>query len=127
VHFGLPDWLVDFQNAEWPLHVADYARAVAERYPWIRLYTPVNEIYVTAQFSAAFGWWNERLASDRAFVTNVKHCVRAATLMMRAILDQTPDAAFIFSESTEYVHPATPEIASLTHFLNERRFLALDL
>ena len=26
VHFGLPDWLIDSQNADWPRHVADYAR-----------------------------------------------------------------------------------------------------
>ena len=36
VHFGLPDWLGSFQNPDWPRHVAAYARAVAERYPWIR-------------------------------------------------------------------------------------------
>src|SRR5437763_7138300 len=109
VHFGLPDWLGDFQNPSWPEYLAEYARAFAERYPWVRYYTPVNEIYVTAQFSAAFGWWNERLMSDTAFVTNIKHCVRGSILAMRAILDLRPDAIFIFSESTEYVHPGSPD------------------
>lgn len=127
VHFGLPDWLGDFQNPDWPSHVTDYARAVAERYPWIRFYTPVNEIYITAQFSAAFGWWNERQASDYAFVTNLKHSVRAARAMMRAILDVNPRALFIFSESTEYVHPSSPDVVQAAQFLNERRFLSLDL
>lgn len=127
VHFGLPDWLENFQNSEWPLHMADYARAVCERYPWIGLWTPVNELYITAQFSAAFGWWNEKLRSDAAFVTNLKHCCRASILMMRAILELSPDAVFVFSESTEYVHPGSPEVVALSHFLNERRFLSLDL
>ena len=77
LHFGLPDWLGDFQNPDWPSHFEDYARAFAERYPWVRYYTPVNEIYVTAPFSAAFGWWNEQLMTDSAFVNNVKHCVKA--------------------------------------------------
>ena len=127
VHFGLPDWLGDFQNPDWPRHVADYARAVAERYPWVRLFTPVNEIYVTAQFSGSFGWWNERLRSKRGFVTNLKHGARASILMMRAILETQPEAVFIFSESTEYVHPGSPKVVELAHFLNERRFLSLDL
>ncbi len=127
VHFGLPDWLGNFQNPDWPSHFADYAHAFAERYPWVRYYTPVNEIYVTAQFSGAFGWWNERLMSDTAFVTNIKHCVKGSILAMRAILDLRPDAIFIFSESTEYVHPGSPDLVQQAHFMNERRFLSLDL
>lgn len=47
VHFGLPDWLRDFQNPEWPKHVAEYAAAFCQRYPWVRFFTPVNEIFVT--------------------------------------------------------------------------------
>jgi beta-glucosidase/6-phospho-beta-glucosidase/beta-galactosidase len=127
VHFGLPDWLKDFQNTEWPERFAEYARAFCERYPWVRYYTPVNEIYVTALFSAAFGWWNERLQSDTAFIINIKHCVRASILSMKAILDLRPDAIFIFSESTEYVHPGSPDLVQQAHFMNERRFLSLDL
>lgn len=84
VHFGLPDWLGSFQNPDWPRYLAEYARAVAQRYPWIWLYTPVNEIYVNAQFSAAFGWWNEQMSSDEAFVTNLKHSVKASMLAMEA-------------------------------------------
>lgn len=127
VHFGLPDWLKDFQNPDWPNHFANYAHRFAERYPWVRYYTPVNEIYVTALFSGAFGWWNERLVSDLGFVTNIKHCVKASVLGMRAILDLRPDAIFVFSESTEYVHPGSPEMVQQAHFMNERRFLSLDL
>ena len=126
-HFGLPDWLHDFQNPTWPDYFAEYSRAFAERYPWVRYYTPVNEIYVTAQFSAAFGWWNERLMSDTAWITNIKHCCKASVLCMRAILDLRPDAIFIFSESTEYVHPGSPEMVAQAQFMNERRFLSLDL
>ena len=127
VHFGLPDWLGNFQNAEWPNYFAEFARAFAERYPWVRYYTPVNEIYVTAQFSAAFGWWNERLMSDAAFINCIKNCCKASILAMRAILDLRPDAIFVFSESTEYVHPGSPQMVAHAHFMNERRFLSLDL
>lgn len=127
VHFGLPDWLGNFQNPQWPYHLAEYAYEFARRYPWVRFYTPVNEIYITAQFSAAFGWWNERMMSDQGFVTNLKHCVKASMLVMRAILQQREDAIFIYSESTEYVHPGSPRLVQHATFLNERRFLSLDL
>jgi beta-glucosidase len=127
VHFGLPDWLEDFQNPDWPLHVADYAAAFARRYPWVRFYTPVNEIYVTAVFSGLFGWWNERRMDDAAFVANVKHCCQASMRIMHAILRERTDAIFIYSESTEYVHPGSPQMVQQAIFMNERRFLSLDL
>jgi beta-glucosidase len=127
VHFGLPDWIGNFQNPDWPERFAEYARAFAEHYPWVRYYTPVNEIYVTALFSASYGWWNERMMSDAAFVANIKHCVKASILSMRAILDLRPDAIFIYSESTEYVHPGSPDMVTHALFMNERRFLSLDM
>ena len=37
LHFGLPDWLGDFQNPDWPNYFAEYARTFAERYPWVRV------------------------------------------------------------------------------------------
>lgn len=51
-HFGLPGWLQNFQNPEVPHALQDYARAFARRYPGVRFYTPVNEMYVCARLSA---------------------------------------------------------------------------
>ena len=68
-HFGVPDWVGDFQNPDWPQLFGRFARAFAERFPWVRFYTPVNEIYVCAKLSTLAGFWNERLWGDhRAFV-----------------------------------------------------------
>lgn len=128
-HFGVPDWVGDFQNPEWPSFFAEYARAFAERYPWIRLYTPVNEIYVCAKFSALLGWWNEQARSDRAFVTALCHMVRANLLAEEAILAVQPRVSFIQSESSEYFHAATPEPALVERVdhMNHIRFASLDL
>src|SRR5947199_546324 len=76
-HFGVPDWIGNFQNPDFPELFGAYARAFAERFPWVQLYTPVNEMYVCALFSGRYGWWNEQLRSDRAFVTALKNVVRA--------------------------------------------------
>jgi beta-glucosidase/6-phospho-beta-glucosidase/beta-galactosidase len=126
-HFGVPDWVGDFQNPDWPALFAEYARAFALRFPWVRYYTPVNEIFIAAVFSALYGWWNERLSSDRAFVTAMKHLCMANVLAMRAILEVQPGATFIQSESSEYFHAQGPACLRRADVLNERRFLALDL
>ena len=68
-HFGLPEFLGSFQNPDFPVIFAAYARAFAQRFSWIQLYTPVNEMSICALFSALYGWWNEQMRSDRAFVT----------------------------------------------------------
>ena len=126
-HFGLPDFLGDFQNPDFPAIFADYARAFAQRYPWIQLYTPVNEMSICALFSARYGWWNEQLRSDQAFVTALKHLVKANLLAMRAILEVRADALFIQSESSEYFHAASPKAIGPAETMNARRFLSLDL
>jgi beta-glucosidase len=126
-HFGVPDWVGNFQNPEFPELFRRYAAAFAARYPWIRLYTPVNEMYVCARSSALYGWWNEQLCSHRAYVTALKHMARANVLAMHEIIRLRPDALFIQSESTEYYHAAEPDAVALADDRNERRFLSLDL
>ena len=106
MHFGVPDWLGNFQNPELPRHFADYAGAVADRYPWVRYYTPVNEIYVTARASAKDGLWNEQLKTDRGFVTALKHTAAASILATHAIARRCPNAVIVQSESAEYTHEA---------------------
>ena len=126
-HFGLPDWLGDFQNPDFPALFAEYADAFARRFPWVQLYTPVNEMYICAQFSARYGWWNEQLSGDRPFVTALKHLVRANVLAMHAILAARPDALFIQSESSEYFHARSPAAIGPAELMNQQRFLSLDL
>ena len=126
-HFGVPDWIGNFQNSEFPQLFAAYAETFARRFPWVQLYTPVNEMFICAKFSAHNGWWNEQLASDKAFVTALNNIVRANVLAMRAILGVRPDALFIQSESSEYFHAECPAAIKPAEILNSMRFLSLDL
>jgi beta-glucosidase/6-phospho-beta-glucosidase/beta-galactosidase len=123
----VPDWIGNFQNPDFPMLFAAYAKAFAERFPYLKYYTPVNEIFITATFSALYGWWNERLASEESFVTALKHCCQANVMAMHAILEVQPKAVFIQSESSEFFHPANPSAQKMANFLNEKRFLSLDL
>ena len=128
-HFGVPDWLENFQNPRLPQALAAFAAAFAERYAWVRHYTPVNEVYICARRSALEGAWNEQLRSEKAFVTATLHLAKASVLMRRAILDARPDAIFINNESSEFYQACCPDrdIQRIADFENERRFLPLDL
>ena len=126
-HFGVPDWIGDLQNPDFPALFRTYAGAFAGRFPWVQLYTPVNEMFICAVFSARYGWWNEQLTTDRGFVTALKHVVKANVLAMQAILEVRPDAIFIQSESSEYFHADNPAAIKPAETKNSERFLTLDL
>lgn len=127
LHFGLPDWLQNFQNPEFPIHFADYADAVAVRYPHVRYYTPVNEIYVSARLSGRDGVWNEQLKTERGFVTALKHLVAASILANQCIAKRRPDCVIVQSESAEYVHQVRAASAPKVTLDNSLRLLSLDL
>ena len=127
LHFGVPDWVGNFQNPELPIHFADYAEAVAQRYPWVRYYTPVNEIYVSARLSGLDGIWNEQLKTGRGFVTALKHLTAASILATHRIVKHRKDAIIVQSESAEYCHEVKAERSRENIIGNKRRFMALDL
>lgn len=127
LHFGVPNWLGNLQNPEIPIHFADYAKAVATRYPWVRYYTPINEIYVTAKMSAKDGIWNEQLKSDKGFVTAIKHLVAASILATQSIASCRPDAIIVQSESAEYMHEARAIPSNEVRLANKQRLISFDL
>ena len=127
LHFGVPDWLGNFQNPELPIHFAEYADAVAARYPWVRYYTPVNEIYVTARVSAKDGLWNEQLTGDASYVTAMKNLVASSILATHRIARRRPDCVIVQSESAEYIHDARANPSGEVALQNKLRFISLDL
>ncbi len=128
-HFGLPAWLGTFQNGEIASALGEYAGAFARQYPWVRFYTPVNEMYVCARMSALDGAWNEQASDERSFIDAVFNIAGASVAMTDAILAVRPDAIFINSESSEFTQACCPDanIQEKAGFENLRRFLPLDL
>jgi beta-glucosidase/6-phospho-beta-glucosidase/beta-galactosidase len=126
-HFGVPDWLGGFQDPAFPVLFAGYARAFARRYPWVRYFTPVNEIFICASFSALRGFWNEQLQSETAFVTAIRNLCMAHELAVEAILAERPDAIIVQSESLEHFHAAGRGSAHRAERENAFKFLSLDL
>jgi beta-glucosidase/6-phospho-beta-glucosidase/beta-galactosidase len=128
-HFGVPTWLGNFQNPHIGDALAEYAGAFASRYPWVRFYTPVNEMYVCARMSALDGLWNEQLRDEGAYARAAWNLANASIAMSDAILKHRPDAIFINSESSEFYQPCCPDphVQEAAAAANARRFLPLDL
>jgi dTDP-4-dehydrorhamnose reductase len=106
--------------------LADFAAAVAQRYPWVEAYTPVNEPLTTARFSALYGHWYPHAQDDEFFLQALLIECRATVAAMQAIRRVNPDAKFIQTEDLAKVH-STPGLADQAQFENERRWVALDL
>jgi dTDP-4-dehydrorhamnose reductase len=106
--------------------LAEYAGAVAARYPWIEYYTPVNEPCTTARFAGLYGVWYPHGRDDRTFVQALLNQCRAVVLSMRAIRAVNPNAKLVQTDDLGKTY-STPEMARVAEFYNERRWLAWDL
>ena len=106
--------------------LAAFAAEVAERYPWVRAFTPVNEPLTTARFSGLYGHWYPHGTSDRTFARCLLNQCRAVALSMRAIRAVTPGAELVQTEDLGVVS-APPPLQYQADFENERRWLTWDL
>jgi dTDP-4-dehydrorhamnose reductase len=106
--------------------LAEFADAVAERYPWLRYFTPVNEPLTTARFSGLYGHWYPHGQSNASFVRALFNQCRAIQLAMAAIRERIPAAQLIQTEDLSKTYSTEP-LAHQARFDNERRWLSLDL
>src|ERR671933_2492841 len=77
VHHGSGPRDTSLLDPRFPERLAAYARTVAERYPWVEDWTPVNEPLTTARFACLYGHWYPHQRSGRAFVVALLHQTRA--------------------------------------------------
>ena len=126
LHHGSGPLGTDLLDACFPQKLAEYAGAVAERYPWVNDYTPVNEPLTTARFSGLYGHWYPHGHSDRDFLQALLNECRATGESMRAIRRVNPAARLIQTEDIAQVF-STPRLQYQADFENERRWLSYDL
>jgi dTDP-4-dehydrorhamnose reductase len=126
VHHGSGPPDTSLVDPSFPERLADYARAVAERYPWVEAYTPVNEPLTTARFSGLYGHWYPHGRDERTFARALVNQCRAVALAMRAIREVNPAARLVQTEDLAFVR-STPGLAYQADFENERRWLSFDL
>ena len=106
--------------------LAAHAGRVAERYPFVARWTPVNEPLTTARFACLYGFWHPHRRSEGAFLRAVVAQCQAALLAMRAVRRSVPRATFMHTEDMCRVFSTRP-LAAQAAYENERRWLSLDL
>ena len=126
VHHGSGPRYTRLDDPAFPELLAQHAAQVAQRYPWIDRYTPVNEPLTTARFSGLYGHWYPHGTNDATFLRVLVNQCRAVVLAMQAIrrvnraaqLVQTEDMGKVFS---------TPRLRYQADHENQRRWLSFDL
>lgn len=126
IHHGSGPATTNLLDPEFPEKLADYARSVAQRFPGLRRYTPVNEPQTTARFSALYGHWHPHHRSFRSYARALVNQLKATVLSMRAIREVRPDAKFVSTEDGGKIW-ATEPLRALGEERESRRWLGLDL
>lgn len=126
VHHGCGPRYATFDSPAFEQELPRYARRVAERYPWLTDYTPVNEPLTTARFSGLYGHWFPHGRSDRQFVQLLLRQIRATIDAMAQIRHVQPNARLIQTDDLSFVH-STERVSYQADFENERRWLSWDL
>lgn len=125
-HHGSGPRYTDLLDPEFPRKLARHAARVARRYPWIELYTPINEPLTTARFSCLYGHWYPHRRDVGDFLFALVNQCRATVLAMRAIRRVNPDAKLVQTEDFGRVF-STEALAYQADYENGRRWLTFDL
>jgi dTDP-4-dehydrorhamnose reductase len=126
LHHGSGPRYTRLDDPNFPCLFADYAGAVARRYPWIEMWNPINEPLTTARIAFLYGHWyphmKDRGATLRAVVNQ---CVAIAHAMAQ-VRKCNPAAQLIVSEDVGKTF-ATDKLAYQAEHENHRRWLCFDL
>jgi dTDP-4-dehydrorhamnose reductase len=126
VHHGSGPRHTSLVSPDFAEKLAEYAGAVARRYPWVEYWTPVNEPCTTARFSGLNGVWYPHDTSEQGFIRALINQCRAVVLSMRAIRAVNPNAKLVQTDDLSRTY-GTPEMAEMANFFNERRWLGWDM
>jgi dTDP-4-dehydrorhamnose reductase len=126
LHHGSGPKYTELLDPDFPRKLADYAARVADRYPWIDMWTPVNEPLTTARFSALYGHWFPHTRNYGAFFRALVNECKGTFEAMRAIREHIPGARLVQTEDLGKTFSTAPLRYQANHE-NERRWLSLDL
>jgi dTDP-4-dehydrorhamnose reductase len=126
LHHGSGPRHTSLDDPDFPSKLAAYARAVAERYPWVEDYTPVNEPLTTARFGGLYGLWHPHGRDERTFARVLLNQLRGVVLAMREVRAVNPSARLVQTEDLGKSF-STTRLRYQAEFENERRWLTFDL
>ena len=126
LHHGSGPHYTNLLDPDFPKKLGAYAARVAERYPWIDHWTPVNEPLTTARFAGLYGHWYPHRRDYRAFLQALANQCMGTLEAMRAIRAVNPAARLVQTEDLGKTFSTAP-LAYQARHENERRWLSFDL
>ena len=126
VHHGSGPRYTSLVDADFPRLLGEYAARVAERYPWIEWWTPVNEPLTTARFACLYGHWYPHHHSYPSMARALVNECLGTVAAMDAIRRVSPQAKLLQTEDLGKTY-ATETLGYQARHENERRWLSLDL
>jgi dTDP-4-dehydrorhamnose reductase len=127
LHHGSGPPMTSLIDPAFPERFAAYAGAVAERFPWVRRWTPINEPLTTARFATLYGHWYPNRTDDAAFGHAIAHEALAMLLAMAAIRRRVPDAQFVITEDLQSFTARDPSVSNFVAHKRERMYLSIEL
>jgi dTDP-4-dehydrorhamnose reductase len=125
LHHGSGPFFTSLLDPGFPALFAKYAVKIAQQYPWINYYTPINEPLTTARFSGLYGIWYPHEKSDRSFTRIFINEMKGIILAMEEIRKINPWAELVQTEDICKIH-STEQLKYQADFENHRRWLTYD-
>jgi len=128
-HTSFPAWLKGgFANRNFVDSYLKFCTAIAERYPWAKSYTVINEPFVTTWFCGHEGVWYPYYRGANKFVPMLMNVAEAIVKVSRMLVETLGDDVKLVHVDAAEKHRAIDE-ESQPHadFSNNMRFLVHDL
>jgi beta-glucosidase/6-phospho-beta-glucosidase/beta-galactosidase len=127
-HTSFPAWLeLGFLDDRFVGSYTAFVMTFAERYPWVRRYTPFNEPMPTTFFCAHEGIWKPYEAHERHWLRMARNVACAVSHVSRALKKANPAIEIVHVDTCEAHHAMDEQSVPWARFLNDRRFLLHDL
>jgi beta-glucosidase/6-phospho-beta-glucosidase/beta-galactosidase len=127
-HTSFPEWLKGgFANRNFAPLYLKFCTALAERYPWAKHYTVINEPFVTTWFCGHEGIWYPYYRGAENFVPMLMNVVEAIISVSRMLVEKIPDVCLIHVDAAEKHRAHDAESAAHAEIGNKMRFLTQDL
>src|SRR6185312_710288 len=125
LHHGSGPRCTNLLDNDFPAKMASYAFKVAQQFPWLEYYTPINEPLTTARFSGLYGLWYPHKKSESSFLKMLLNQLKGIVLSMEAIRKINPQAKLVQTEDLAKTH-STRLLKYQADFENNRRWLTYD-
>ncbi|MDB5249600.1 MAG: hypothetical protein JWQ40_3994 [Segetibacter sp.] len=126
VHHGSGPAYADFFDGSFAEGLGTFAGKVAEQFPWIEYYTPVNEPLTTARFCGLYGHWFPHKKTTLDFLKILLAECKGTILAMQAIRRVNPNAKLVQTEDLGKTQ-SSHKLRYQADFENKRRWLSFDI